>query len=92
MKLQWDEAKRRETLRVRRLDFADLVRLDWSGAVDILDARMDYGEERRVATGYLDGRLVVVAYTLRGDTVRVISMRKANAREQRRYAERTARP
>lgn len=90
VRFEWHEAKRQETLRTRGLDFADLARFDWAGAVDILDDRTDYGEERHVAVGHLDGRLLVVAYTMRGETVRIISMRKANAREQRRHAERTA--
>ncbi len=90
MELEWDEGKRAATIRTRGLDFAHLVRFDWTTAVDILDDRTDYGEERRVATGPLDGRLVVVAYTLRADTVRIISLRKANIREQRRYAQRFA--
>jgi hypothetical protein len=90
VQFEWDEAKRRETLRTRGLDFADLARFDWAGAVDILDDRSDYGEERHVAVGRLDGRLLVIAYTMRGEIVRIISLRKANAREQRRHAERTA--
>ncbi|TVQ36424.1 MAG: BrnT family toxin [Geminicoccaceae bacterium] len=49
-------------------------------------------DEVSAATGYLDGRPLVVAYTIRGRSVRIISMRKANAREQRRHAKRTADP
>lgn len=83
VKLEWDEEKRRRTLRERGLDFADVARLDWDRAVIIPDDRRDYGERREVAMAELDGRLMVVAYTIRGDALRVISFRKANARERR---------
>jgi uncharacterized DUF497 family protein len=53
---------------------------------DQLDDRKDYGEERIVSVGHLAGRMVVVLWTPRGTARRVISMRKANDREQARFA------
>ncbi|MDZ4364164.1 BrnT family toxin [Brevundimonas sp.] len=47
------------------------------------DDRFDYQESRWIAYGYLDGRLHVLVFTQRGDTIRVISLRKANQREKR---------
>lgn len=85
MALEWNEKKRAETLADRGLDFADLVRYDWAAALDRIDPRDYAGEERRVSVGYLDGRLIVVAYTLRDGNIRIISMRKANKREQLAY-------
>lgn len=87
MKLEWDEAKRAKTLRERGIDFADVARLDWDDAVIIPDTRCDYGEAREVAMAELDGRLMIVAYTIRGDRLRVISFRKANRRERRLFDE-----
>jgi uncharacterized protein len=58
--------------------FTDLV-------VTLADDRNDYGEIRFISVGYLDGRMVLVAWTPRGTTRRIISMRKANDREQARY-------
>ena len=49
------------------------------------DNRSDYGEVRLVTVGWLGERMVVVVWTPRGDDRHVISMRKANAREQKRY-------
>lgn len=49
--------------------------------------RRDYRKERRVTMGKIDERLFVVAYTLRGEVVRLISARKANPREQRQHYE-----
>ncbi|MEO0682386.1 MAG: BrnT family toxin [Pseudomonadota bacterium] len=93
--LEWDEAKRRTTLEVRGLDFADLAGYDWGATFDRENPRDYVGpdgerETRRVSIGPLDGRLIVVAYTIRGTAVRVISMRKANAREQRAHDRREA--
>ena len=50
-----------------------------------LDNRFPYGEERFVTFGYVDDRLHVAVYTVRDDAIRLISVRKANQREQRRY-------
>jgi len=85
--LEWDEEKRQRTLRERGIDFADVARLDWARAVIIPDTRRDYGEVREVAMAPLGGRLMVVAYTLRADRLRVISFRKANGRERKVYDE-----
>ena len=49
------------------------------------DNRADYGEVRMIAVGMLRGRMVVVVYTDRPGARHIISMRKANDREQRRY-------
>ncbi|MGC2787336.1 MAG: BrnT family toxin [Roseiarcus sp.] len=47
----------------------------------------DYGETRQIAFGFINNRLFVCVYTDRGDERRVISLRKANSREVRRYGE-----
>ena len=52
------------------------------------DTRRDYGEPRFITFGRLKGRVVVIAHPPRGRRTRVISMRKANSREARRYRER----
>lgn len=49
--------------------------------------RRDYGEERRLTLGKVEGRLYAVAYTPRAKIIRLISARKANEREQRQYHE-----
>ena len=83
MKLDWDEAKRQATLRTRGLDFADVDQIEWETAIAFDDDRREYGERRQVCLGLLHDQLVVVAYTFRGDALRVISMRRANRRERR---------
>ncbi len=49
------------------------------------DNRKAYGEERRIVLGFIKGRLMVAVFTRRGDSVRVISLRKANGREKRKF-------
>ena len=55
--------------------------------VSLTDDRFDYGEVREVAFGRINGRLLVCVYADRGDERRVISLRKANQREVKRYGE-----
>ena len=62
---------------------ADEIQMD--EALIEVDDRFDYGEPRWIAYGELDGRLHVLAFTVRDARVRAISLRKANDRE-RRYA------
>ena len=54
------------------------------------DRRRDYGETRFITIGYLDSAMVVVVWTPRDGSHRIISMRKANERERRIYAPRLA--
>nr|WP_294528958.1 BrnT family toxin [uncultured Rhodopila sp.] len=49
----------------------------------IEDDRRDYGETRFNAFGLVNGRLFVFTYTMRGQTCRLISVRKAGRQEQR---------
>ncbi|MBF0355332.1 MAG: BrnT family toxin [Alphaproteobacteria bacterium] len=81
----WDEAKRLKTLSERGLDFANagLVFAGWH--YDTLDERHDYGETRYVTAGYLDRRFVIVIWTPRGRSKRIISMRYGHADEEADY-------
>ncbi len=54
----------------------------------IADNRKDYGELRFITVGRLDGRMVVTVWTPRGAARRIISLRKANDREQALYGDR----
>lgn len=83
MKLEWDEKKRQQTLTNRGLDFADCgTVLSGEPRLERIDSRHDYGEIRWVTLGFLSRRLVVILYTKRRDVYRIISMRKANLREE----------
>lgn len=52
----------------------------------VKDDREDYGETRLITIGFLDARMVVAVWTQRGAARRIISLRKANEREQKIYA------
>jgi uncharacterized DUF497 family protein len=84
MQLEWDERKRGANLAKHGLDFADAERFDWDGATIKPDPR-SYDEQRYWAYGMMDGRLHLVAYTLRDEAIRIISFRRANKRERKRY-------
>lgn len=49
------------------------------------DDRFDYGETRWIAVGYIGDRAYLTAFTMRAGKLRVISIRKANGRERKRY-------
>jgi uncharacterized DUF497 family protein len=85
-KLSYDPKKREETLKERKLDFEHAAEV-FSGPLQftILDARFDYGETRWMTVGYLGRRMVVVVWTERADAKHIISMRKANVKEQKKY-------
>jgi len=87
MTLEWDDAKRNTTLAERGLDFADVASVDWAEALTAKDMRADYAETRFVTMAPIHGRLCVFAWCWRGAAIRVISLRKANDRERKRYAE-----
>ena len=53
----------------------------------VRDDRFEYGEARNVAFGSIRGRLFVCVYADRGEDRRVISLRKANSREVKRYGQ-----
>ncbi|MDA8095856.1 MAG: BrnT family toxin [Betaproteobacteria bacterium] len=85
MEIEFDSAKRDKTLTERGLDFARAAEVFESASLTIHDRRQNYGEDRFNTIGFLDGRMVVVAWTPRGDARRIISMRKANEREKTRF-------
>ena len=88
MALIWDEPKRAATLAERGLDFADGEIVFAGQHFTVPSATQDYGEIRLFTVGELAGRMVIVVWTPRGEDRRIISMRKANEQEQKRYRQR----
>jgi uncharacterized DUF497 family protein len=87
MVLEFDESKSRRNLLDRGLGFERFAEMDLLLAVSVDDLRYDYGESRVRMFGPIDGRLHAAVITSRGDRVRVISLRRANEREERWYEE-----
>ncbi len=91
MRFAFDPDKDARNRRKHGLSLARAADLLWEKAVTKPDARQDYGEERFLAFAPMeDGRLHTVCYTWRQGLCRVISLRKANRREERHYARQTA--
>jgi uncharacterized DUF497 family protein len=88
MRFEWNAAKNRSNFVKHGLDFADAELVLAGPCVTFIDDRFDYGEERFVTLGLLAGRLVTIAHAPRGEATRIISMRKANRREQKIYQKR----
>ncbi len=86
MEITFDPAKRDKAIAERGLDFAEAPQVFSGPIFEFEDDRNDYGEQRMVCVGRLSGRLVVIVYVQRGDARHIISMRKANDREDRKYA------
>lgn len=82
MRFSWSEAKRRSNLSDHGLDFVDAASVFDGVTYTFEDDRFDYGEERFVTLGLLDGVVVSVVHTETPHLIRVISFRKATKREQ----------
>jgi uncharacterized protein len=82
----WDERKRASNLRKHAVDFAIVHTFDFETALVLRDDRKNYGEERYRAYGTIKGRLHALVFTRSEGRIRVISLRKSNAREIATYA------
>ena len=81
MRIEFDPAKRHETLLYRGLDFANCQQAFDGVSFTFEDARKGYGEHRFITLALMHERLVVIVWTPRGEARRIISLRKANERE-----------
>ncbi len=85
MKIIYDLNKDAKNRIERNLPFDMVADLEWSSAVMIEDNRKDYGERRFRVFGFIAKRLHAVVVTFRDNAIHVISFRKANGREIKRY-------
>lgn len=82
---EWDDAKNERNKQERGLAF-DLAReFEWETALIIEDTRQDYDEQRFMAMGMITGKLYAIVYTHRHERMRIISLRRANTREEKIY-------
>ena len=82
----FDPVKSAKNRRERGIGFERFADMDLDTAISVEDTRKDYGERRLRVLGRIEGRLHAAVITARGDTLRVISLRRANTREERAYA------
>ena len=82
----WDEEKRRENLAKHGIDFGDAWEMFAGPMLEFLDNREDYGEDRLIGLGFIQGRVVVIVYAEpEEETIRVISLRKASKNEREKF-------
>lgn len=86
MGITYDPKKNERNIRERGLSFDRAAELDFTVALIEEDTRRNYGERRMRALALLDGRLHSLVYVHAGADTRVVSFRRANKREVKRYA------
>lgn len=86
----WDEDKRLINVRNHAIDFKDAATIFDEDIVTVEDNRFDYGEQRFISLGLLNGRVIAVVHTERGAMTRIISARRATKYEQITYFEQIA--
>ena len=87
MLIEFDPDKRDKALAERGLDFSRAAEVFEARHFTAEDERAGYSEPRYITVGQLDGRMVVMVWTPRGEARRIISMRKANEREIEKFAQ-----
>lgn len=83
---EFDPVKGAKNLAKHGVSFSEVVDFDWENADVEEDFRNIYMERRFRATGLLHDRLHILVYCVRGALKRIISLRKANVRESKKYA------
>jgi len=88
MKFEWNKDKNKSNIKKHGLDFSDAFLFFESPYLCSEDTRSDYQEKRFIAIGTIEGRVVVAVFAKRKNKTRIISMRKANEREKKKYKDR----
>ncbi len=87
MQITYDPNKDLTNLEKHGISLAEAERIEWGSAMECLDDRQDYGEERYIGFGFIGDRLYCVVYVDRDDGRRIISLRRANQREVQNYVD-----
>jgi uncharacterized DUF497 family protein len=84
---EWDPDKNDQNIARRGIDFTWAIEIFDGPVVEWIDQRKDYGEERWIAIGEVDGIILTIVYTWRDERRRIISAWKAHDRQRKRYRE-----
>ncbi len=87
METRFDPAKDEANVRAHGISLARAFDMESDLTITGIDTRFDYGEDRFISVGPIDGELFVLAHTYRDDEVRPISLRPATRQERRWYKE-----
>lgn len=83
---QWDDAKANSNEIKHAVSFPFATRgFDDENRITVIDNRLEYSETRYITLAKIEQRVYVVIFTIRGTVIRLISARKANSREVKRY-------
>ncbi len=85
MNFEWDDNKNKENIIKHGIDFNDAIEVFSSPRLEYLDTRFDYNEPRYITIGFCNNRIVLVAYSDVDGTIRIISARRANAKEKKKF-------
>lgn len=91
MKFEWDEEKSRTNRLKHGVTFSEATEVFQNIRLTATDDRRDYGETRKSTIGEAHFGVCVVVYTERKGVIRIISARRANQRERKKYYERIER-
>ena len=89
MDIAFDPEKSTRNEAERSLPFSMVEDFEWETALVAHDARFDYGEDRWIGLGFIGARLFVLLFPRTLGGIRVISFRRSNRREARKYAQAT---
>jgi uncharacterized protein len=84
---EWDDVKNARNLARHGIGFEAMGDFDWDRSIIVDRSRHADGERRFAGIGPLHGKIYTVIYTWRGGTMRIISLRRANRKEEKTYAE-----
>lgn len=87
MEFEWDSIKNQRNIEKHGIDFTDAVRIFERPTLTVVDNRRDYGEKRIAAMGAIEDVILYVVYTVRDNVLHIISARRANRRERKKYFE-----
>lgn len=88
MRFEWNDKKNQINQEKHGLNFQDAEIIFGGRTISFIDDRKNYGEERFITMGELQGRVIIIVHTERNSVIRIISMRKANEREKKIYHQR----
>ena len=87
MEFEWDSIKNQRNIEKHGIDFTDAVRIFERPTLTVVDNRRNYGEKRIAAMSTVEDVILYVVYTVRDSVRRIISARRANRRERKKYFE-----
>jgi uncharacterized DUF497 family protein len=86
----YDPAKSEKNMALRGLSFELVSEFEWETSLIAEDIRHNYAEKRYQALGFIGMKLYMLVFTLRAELIHVISLRRANQRERKKYVTQTS--